>query len=72
MFKFKIETNIYFLNHLYMSWLVVGNARGHKRNPNGILGLLCWEHFPELVEYAEVMGPIYSFDHYNVTTDVVQ
>jgi hypothetical protein len=46
--------------------MVVKNAGGHGRNPNGILGLLCREHFPELVEYAGVTGPDYTFDHYAV------
>jgi hypothetical protein len=46
--------------------MVVENARGHGRNPNGILGMLCREHFPGLIEYAEVMGPAYIFDHYAV------
>jgi hypothetical protein len=49
----------------------VENAGGHGRNPNGILGLLCREHFPGLVEYAEVMGPAYTFDHYAATPDAV-
>jgi hypothetical protein len=47
-----------------MSWKVVENAGGHGRNPNGIVGLLCREHFPRLVEYAGVTGPAYTFDHY--------
>ena len=46
-------------------------ARGHRCNPNGILGLLCWEHFPGLVEYAGVTGPAYSFDHYVAALDAV-
>jgi hypothetical protein len=37
---------------------------GHKRNPSGILGLLCREHFSGLVEYVGVTSPTYSFDHY--------
>jgi hypothetical protein len=49
----------------------VENVGGHRRNPNGILGLLCREHFPRLVEYAGVMGPAYIFDHYTVAPDVV-
>jgi hypothetical protein len=48
------------------SWMVVENAEGHGRNPNGIIGLLCGEHFPVLVEYTGVMGPAYTFDHYAV------
>jgi hypothetical protein len=49
-----------------MSWKVVENAGGHDRNPNGILGLLCREHFPGLVEYAGVTGLAYTFDHYAI------
>jgi hypothetical protein len=44
---------------------------GHHRLPNGILGLLCREHFPGLVEYAGVTGPAYTFDHYAVAPDAV-
>jgi hypothetical protein len=51
--------------------MVVDYAGGHRRLPNGILGLLCREHFPELVEYAGVMGPAYTFDHYAVSPDAV-
>jgi hypothetical protein len=51
--------------------MVVENAGGHRRNPNGILDLLCREHFPGLVEYAGVMGPAYTFDHYAVAPDAV-
>jgi hypothetical protein len=53
------------------SWKVVENAGGHDRNPNGILDLLCREHFPGLVEHTGVMGPAYTFDHYVVTPDTV-
>jgi hypothetical protein len=49
----------------------VENAGGHRRNPNDILGLLCREHFPRLVEYAGVTGPAYTFDHYAVAPDAV-
>jgi hypothetical protein len=51
--------------------MVVENARGHRRNPNDILGLLCREYFPGLVEYAGVTGPAYTFDHYAVAPDAV-
>jgi hypothetical protein len=51
--------------------MVVENALGHDRNSNSILGLLCREHFPGLVEYAGVMGPAYTFDHYAVALDEV-
>ena len=39
--------------------------------PNNILGLLCREHFPGLVEYAGVTGPAFTFDHYAVAPDAV-
>jgi hypothetical protein len=48
-----------------------GECRGHGRNPNGTLGLLCRKHFPGLVEYDGVMGPAYTFDHYVVAPDAV-
>jgi hypothetical protein len=56
---------------LDISWTVVDNPDGQKRNPNGILGLLCREHFPRIVKYGEVTGPTYSFDHYAVAPNVV-
>jgi hypothetical protein len=49
----------------------VDNAGGHARNPNGILGFLCREHLPGLVEYVIVMGPVYTFDHYVFAPDAV-
>jgi hypothetical protein len=51
--------------------MVVENAGGHGRNPNGIISVLCREHFPGLVEYAGVRGPAYTFDYYAVTLDAV-
>ena len=44
--------------------MIVASGGGHTRQVNGILGLLCKEHFPGLVEYAGVTGPTYLFDHY--------
>jgi hypothetical protein len=44
----------------------VDYAGGQRRPPNGILGLLCREHFLRLVEYAGVTGPAFTFDHYAV------
>jgi hypothetical protein len=41
----------------------------HKRSVNGILGLLCREHFPSLVEYGGVTEPVYTFDHYAAAPD---
>jgi hypothetical protein len=49
----------------------VESACDHKCNANGILSLLCREHFPRIVEYIRVMGPAYSFDHYIVSIDAV-
>jgi hypothetical protein len=51
--------------------MVVENAGGHDRNPNGILDLLCREHFTGLVEYAGVTDPAYTFDHYGVAPEAV-
>jgi hypothetical protein len=51
--------------------MVVENVGGHGRNPNGIHGLLCREHFPGLVEYAGVISPAYTFDHYVVAPDAI-
>jgi hypothetical protein len=53
------------------SWKVVENAGGHGHNPNGILGLLCREHFPGLVKYTGVTGPAYTFEHYAIAPDAV-
>ena len=36
---------------------------------NGILGLLCRQHFPCIVMYALKTEPAYSFDHYVVASD---
>ena len=41
----------------------------HKWKPNGILGLLCKEHFPGLVEHAGVREPAYTWDHYMAIAD---
>ena len=51
--------------------MVLESAGGHGHLPNGILGLLCREHFPGLVEYVGVTGPAYTFDHYAVALDAV-
>jgi hypothetical protein len=63
--------NILFIKDIDRSWTVVENAGGHKHNPNGILGLLCREHFPGIVEYDEHPASAYSFDHYIITLDAV-
>ena len=36
---------------------------------NGILGLLCRQHFPGIVTYASKTELAYSFDHYAVATN---
>jgi hypothetical protein len=43
---------------------------GHARLVNGILCLLCRQHFLGLVEYAWKTEPAYTFDHYAVAPDV--
>jgi hypothetical protein len=53
------------------SWTVVDYVGGHRRLPNGILVMLCREHFPKLVEYVGGTGPPYTFDHYTVAPDAV-
>ena len=42
---------------------------GSTRLVNGILGLLCRQHFPGIVTYASKTEPAYSFDHYAVALD---
>ena len=36
---------------------------------NGILGLLCRQHFPGIITYASKTELAYSFDHYAVAPD---
>ena len=47
----------------------MASGGGHTRQVNGILGLLCKEHFPSRVEYAGVTGLAYLFDHYAAAPD---
>ena len=42
---------------------------GNARLVNGIMGLLCRQHFPGIVTYASKTEPAYSFDHYAVALD---
>jgi hypothetical protein len=51
--------------------MVVENVGSHGHNPNAILGMLCREYFPGLVEYTRVTGLAYTFDHYAVARDAV-
>jgi hypothetical protein len=53
------------------SWKDVENAGGHGCNPSDILGLLCRERFPGLVEYAGLTGPAYTLVHYAVALDAI-
>jgi hypothetical protein len=46
-----------------MNWTVMSGG-GIARHVNGIMGLLCWTHFPGLVDYAGKIEPAYTFDHY--------
>jgi hypothetical protein len=50
------------------SWTIVV-AGVHKHQVNGILGLLCREHFPGLIEYAGVREPAYTWEHYVAVPD---
>ena len=42
---------------------------GSARLVNGILGLLCRQHFPSIVTYASKTELAYSFDHYAIALD---
>ena len=41
----------------------------HKSQVNGILGLLCRQHFPGLVAYGGVQEPAYTWEHYVAVPD---
>ena len=49
------------------NWVVVSG--GSARLVNGILVLLCRQHFSGIVTYASKTEPTYSFDHYAVALD---
>ena len=63
-----METNSFFHNHLCRSWKVVVPG-AHKRLPNGIVGLLCREHFPGMVHYNEKYEPATTYEHYLAADD---
>ena len=44
---------ILYLEHFCRNWLILSGG-AHNRKPNGILGALCREHFPGLMEHAGV------------------
>jgi hypothetical protein len=56
------------VDHLCRNWVLVDQA-ALARNVNGILGLLCKEHFPGLVRKGEDLEPAWTFDHYTLVTD---
>ena len=56
-----------FLNHMCRNWVVVSGAGA--RTPNGILGLLCRQHYPGVVTYNNNTLAPCSFDHYAIATD---
>ena len=43
---------------------------GHGRLVNGVLGLLCRQHYPGLVDYATRRELAWTFDHYVAAPDV--
>ena len=59
---------ILYLEHFCRNWLILSGG-AHNRKPNGILGALCREHFPGLMEHAEVREPAYTWDHYMAVAD---
>ena len=54
--------------YLCRSWKVVVPG-AHKRLPNGIVGLLCREHFPGMVHYNEKYEPATTYEHYLAADD---
>jgi hypothetical protein len=58
-----------FLNHLCRGWKIVQPGASHKRTVNGIIGILCRQHFPGMVEYGGVWEPAYTFEHYAAAPD---
>ena len=57
-----------FLNHMCRNWVVVSGAG--SRAPNGILGLLCRQHYPDVVMYKNNTLAACSFDHYAIVADM--
>ena len=64
--KLQIQTNN--LSNLCRTWVVVGG--GDSRLPNGILGLLCRQHYPGIITLASTREPAYTFDHYYAAEDL--
>ena len=49
-------------------WIKVSGG-DHNRKVNGILGLLCRQNFPGLVQFHEELQPAYMWDHYVAALD---
>jgi len=62
------KTLILYVIHFCRYWVRV-LAGAHNRKPNGILGHLCWLHFPGLVMHAGVLEPAYTWDHFMASPD---
>jgi hypothetical protein len=45
-----------------MNWIIVSG--GDSRKPNGIVGLLCRQHYPDIVTYHKWTEPSYTWGHY--------
>ena len=58
---------IIFLNYLCRNWVVVSG--GSAWLVNGILGLLCRQHYPDVVTYKNNTLVACSFDHYAIAID---
>jgi len=70
MLKIKIQTNT-FCNHLCRNWKLVETG-AKARKVNGILGGLCREHYPGLVEVSpDMFEPATQFDHYELAADAM-
>jgi hypothetical protein len=48
---------------------VESRGAAHRRSVNGILGLVCKDNFPDLVEYSGVVGLAYTLDQYAAAPD---
>ena len=57
-FQFQFYTNIFGRNFV----IVVPGVL--KRIPNGILGLLCKDHYPECIEIDGRLQPASAWEHY--------
>jgi hypothetical protein len=50
---------------------ILEEGGGGKRSIGGILGLLCRQHFPGMVQYAGNLEPATSFNHYAMAPDAL-